>query len=192
MCLLKEFIASVGGVSPLTNKYFQSALGIPKDVLTGPGAALLGRAKIQLYDGGFYEPNPDGTDALIVPCGYRGPYGISWDEVFDLVAFHPREPGKWYRRSGVARFLGQDNLDRAAQRGEMLAVYETPLSWLRSGAQGVCIVDWRGAVGLDLPILLAIVCENVALGKRLDAALQFPQRRAPEIRVMNQDVRHAA
>lgn len=181
----------VGDTTPATDAYFNNALGIPKAVTHG-GAALAARARIQVSEDGYFEPRDDGLPAVVVPCGVQAFKCVGWEDINDLVAFSPKAPGRWYRRSGVARFCGEDRIAHAVHRGMILAVYETPLSWLQHGVDGVCIVDWDGGLALDFPEeLRAVACETISLGRRLEAALR-PPKRGPEVRVIQAEARHAA
>ena len=99
---------------------------------------MIGVAKVQTFPSGFYEPNDDGDNALIVAEGW--PASPIWDTLDDLIAFKPQDPGCWWRRRGEVQFLGAYNI--RAEPVFPLTVHQTPLSWLQAGAEGLCIVDW--------------------------------------------------
>jgi hypothetical protein len=113
-------------------------LGVPRQtILAHP--LMIGVAKVQTSPDGFYEPGDDGTDAVIIAEGRPAP--PIWDGLDDLIAFQPEAPGRWWRRRGEVKILGGHNL----RHGSTLPVivHENPLSFLRGGARGVCVIDWR-------------------------------------------------
>ena len=62
----------------------------------------------------------------------------AWGTPVDLVAFHAGATpfvGSWLGRVGL---LGEEQIHRPR---DILHVHATPLSWLRAGRDGVCIVD---------------------------------------------------
>ena len=75
---------------------------------------------------------------MIVAAGR--PVPPIWDALDDLIAFRPRERGRWWRRCGGGQILGAYNI--RPEPVFPLTIHETPLSWLQSGARGFCIVDW--------------------------------------------------
>ena len=92
------------------------------------------------------------------------------EELRDLVAVDLDRPERYWRRRGEALLLGNAYLEIAGQEGESVPVFKTPISWLRSGGAGVCILDWNWA--WDLLLDLELIAENVELGTRLEAALK--------------------
>ncbi len=64
----------------------------------------------------------------------------------------------------------------AGDEGAPVTVFKTPMSWLKAGGAGICILDWEWA--RDLLLDHELVAEDIELGNRLEAALK------PEIWVM--------
>jgi hypothetical protein len=96
---------------------------------------LYGMASIEPHRSGLYEPADDGELAVVVPAGEWD--GLLW-HLDDLVAFKLSDPGRWWRRLGAIQILGTVRPEPVFP----LELYDTPLSWLRAGARGACIVDW--------------------------------------------------
>lgn len=71
---------------------------------------------------------------LIVPCLDQ------LEEVEDFLAVELGS-GAATTHLGVAAILGLDQLVRPQNPGRV-AVHATPLDWLRSGAEGCCVLDW--------------------------------------------------
>jgi hypothetical protein len=134
--LEEEFSAAVCNLPPATIHWLRR-FRIPDSVIFGK-PLMLGVAKVQTFPSGFYEPNDDGANAVIIAEGW--PELPIWDVIEDLVAFKPQNPGHWWRRRGEVQLLGAYNI--RPEPVFPLAVHETPLSWLQAGVQGVCIVDW--------------------------------------------------
>lgn len=85
----------------------------------------------------FYEPDPDGDHAIVIPVMYD-------DELVDLLAFDARRPSDWFMRLGGEPLLGAGALaDQLLEKP--LHVYRTPLSWLQAGCDGVVILDLNRA-----------------------------------------------
>jgi hypothetical protein len=83
--------------------------------------------------GKFYEPDPDGEYAIIVPV-------MNGDELVDLIAFDPRQPAEWFVRLGGEPLLGAGALaDQLLEKP--LHIFKTPLSWLQGGCAGVVVAD---------------------------------------------------
>lgn len=87
--------------------------------------------------GPFYEPDPQGAWAVIVPV-------VDFGELVDLLAFHPREPARWRLRRGALGMLGADALTDQLL-GEPLFVFRNVLSWLQASTAGVVILNWTQA-----------------------------------------------
>ena len=101
--------------------------------VTDPNARqLCGLARI-VKMGRFFEFHPDGEYHVIVPV-------IDVDELVDLLAFDPDEPGKWWCRIGGERLLDGDALGDQ-HLGKPLHIYRTPLSWLKGRCDGIVIFN---------------------------------------------------
>lgn len=116
------------------------ALGVPMATLGALSAKqyTVGMATIEAGEDGTFIPSPDGVPACIVAAvdPYNRPLGGSG--LFDLVAFRPSDPRKWWLRTGNAYALGDHLLDLA----QPVRVVRTPVEWLATGGYAVCILDW--------------------------------------------------
>lgn len=116
-----------------------------------------------------FEFDPEGVEVIVLACLSE------WEEVDDLVAFRPSNPGKVRRFDGRAVFLGEHNVSNPATYafGLSLQIFRDPLGWLKTGGRGAVILDparvWRRL--LDVP---AIVAEDELHAKEL-AYLRKPQ-----------------
>ena len=131
-----ELAAAVCNLPPATITRLQ-CFGIPESLIFDL-PLMIGVARVQTFPSGFYEPREDGDPAVIIAVGW--PVPPIWVVIDDLIAFQPKAPGRWWRRRGEVQLLGTYNI--RPEPVFPLAVHETPLSWLQSGARGVCIVDW--------------------------------------------------
>lgn len=183
LALLREHWASVprlwlgGSELPDVGK-FRSDL--PDNFVLGCG--MPGLARIKLADVGKFEFTENGLTALIIPCYDTIPSLLDAnperhvEELRDLVAVDLDHPDHFWRRRGKAVLLGNAFLEIAGQECEPVPVFLTPLSWLRSGGAGVCILDWNYA--RDLLLDHELIAEDIEFGTRLEAVL------APSILVM--------
>lgn len=134
-------------------------------------------------EGGRFDLSDDFRSplAMIVADDQTAPY--------DAVAFHWRQPGQWWLLTGEAEILGARELCLDAADHGSLALYETPLSWLRRRRTGVCIVNWALDPRQWFDALPVLVCETAAIEARLRERLDECQRPRFQIRSA---VRHAA
>ena len=181
----REFALATDGISPLVLERFRQ-WNIPPRIIYGP-RHYIGVARIVTTSDGLFEPHEDGEHALIVPEGV--PEWPAWDEIYDLIAFKPDDPARWWRRRGDANLLGASNMTN--WRLAPLCIHETPLSWLQAGADGICVINW----GLDpLAHLVGaghLEAETPMLKDRLERRIKEVALAGFNIAVM-QEVRHAA
>lgn len=151
----------------------------------------LGVARVLWRSGGIYEPDESGDLAVILPVGWPASGTLTaphWYLV-DLVAFCPASPDRWALRTGNGWALGGHMLEH--WEGDPVAIVETPLDWLRAGADAVCVLDWANA-SQAWP-LLRMVSELVVgdhpFARKLAAAID---RTAPRPRLSVEGRRHAA
>jgi hypothetical protein len=126
--------------------------------------------------GHLFEFAEDGREALIVPC-YDGIPGMldanperHVEELRDLVAVDLDRPERFWRRRGEALVLGNAYLEIAGQEGEPVPVFKNPISWLKSGGAGICVLDWNWA--RDLLLDHELIAEDLDLGAALEGALK--------------------
>ena len=183
--LADEFALTTDGVTPLLVERFRQ-MGILNRIIFG-ARHYLGVARIVTHSDGLFEPHDDGELALIVPEGM--PEVPGWEWIEDLIAFMPDDPSRWWRRCGDADLLGTSNI--TPWRLSPLTIHETPLSWLRAGVEGICVVDW----GLDPIARLGgaghLEAETWALTHRLERRIQEVAVASFDITVM-EEVRHVA
>ena len=146
------------------------------------GAGMPGLATIRPTRDGRFEFAEDGERAVIVPC-YDTIPGIldanperHVEHLVDLVAVDLDRPERRWRRRGEGLVLGLAYIEIAGQEGAPIPVFRNPLTWLRSGGDGIVVLDWDWAP--DLLLGFDLIAEDVELGTVLEAALR------PEIWVM--------
>jgi hypothetical protein len=139
-------------------------MGIPTRVTFGL-RSLYGVGRIIPNPSGFFEFHEDGTEALIVAEGEPDLPG--WHCLDDLVAFMPDNPGQWWLRRGQVDLLGGYTLTRHWHL-EPTRLHSTPLDWLRGGARGVCVLNWRLDPLHELVGGPALVVDSPALRDRLE------------------------
>ena len=180
-----EFGFATDNVTQLWAERFQK-WGIPRRIIWG-ARHYLGVARITTTSHGLFEFHDDGDLAIIVPEGEPEVPGWAW--VDDLIAFKPESPGHWWRRRGDVDLLGASNI--SPWRLSPVTIHETPLSWLRAGANGIVIINW----GLDPIARLSgtgyLETETPALKRRLERRIQEVALASFDITVM-EEVRHAA
>ena len=150
-----------------------SAIGIPELPNDCSAAGLFGFDCIKKVEGKHFIPFEDGEPAWIIPSiSGRGPHfpGDQHCLIVDLIATKTHTPHTWQTRFGAAPLLGIDWPDWCKQSigiSEQLFAYSTPLDWLRSGGQGVCVLDWDADLSLCLGGVEQIVCDNMKLAQQL-------------------------
>lgn len=131
---------------------------------------IAGMAAIQTV-GNFYEPEPAGRPAIIMPIMDGG-------ELVDLLAFDPRQPADFKVRLGACPLLGIDNTGLCL---EPLHVWRTPLGYLQANLEGVVVLSAKDARTL-LNCCDKLIAEDVPHGQEIrDQLMQAP--RGPQIAV---------
>jgi hypothetical protein len=111
-------------------------------------------------DGETYRPAIDSETAhaaLIVPA-------VEGGGVVDLVACTVT-PQRMRSRLGVAAVVGLEEIEAARDTGSPLLVFDDTFRWLRGGARGVVIVDWKRGVR-EIDGLSILMC-SASLAPRL-------------------------
>jgi hypothetical protein len=109
-------------------------------------------------------------------------------EPADLVAWAPqaRRLAAWF---GASPLLGAENLwSPRLTKEQALAVFESPLGWLRAGREGVVVIDPRRSAPL-LRLAEPLVAESIDHGQRLRRRLTV---RPPRVYVAKSELRVAA
>lgn len=168
-----------------------SVLGVdPSLFWDGPAAWGVGCIK---PTGNTFEFDPDGFWACVVPACDDYRFDGFETSLIDLVAFRTDKPSQWWTLRDTAPLLGLEAVSKAHRFGgldEVLAVYESPLSWLQAGRQGATILDWRCTLPFWLGGVRRIWCETPSIATRITKRLSAPVASLPEIRT--QEARNAA
>src|SRR5215469_11357030 len=133
--LFDEFASAAAAAGTREDAVLRS-LGVSGDWLWS-GPARYGVARISLMPSGLYEPSEEGERAAILPAV---PLESGNEDVGDLIAFRPHDPGHWWVRAGNCPILNPDALLRAELLREPLVLHATPLGWLRAGGVGAVIL----------------------------------------------------
>ena len=147
---------------------------LPEDFLLGCG--MPGLATIRPIDNEVFKFTEDGLTAVIIPAYDTIPGNLDAnparhvEHLVDLIAFDLAHPGLFWRRRGEALVLGNAYLEIASQEREPIPVFKTPMSWLKAGGAGICILDWDRA--RDLLLNHELIVEGLDLGDRLEDALR--------------------
>lgn len=156
--------------------------GVPKLVRIG-APPVVGVEYLDTADCERYLPQESGNPAYVVPIFDGGPQSLVFN-IYDLVAFKPRQPNAWRLRNGNSVLLGPDWPEWCRLHEEPLRLFSNPLEWLRGSGQGSCIIDWSASLRLYLSDVPVIICDSVGLAKRVSASLsdigRLPQIRLPK------------
>ncbi len=147
---------------------------LPEDFLLGCG--MPGIASIKPTNAGRFTFAEDGLTTVIIPACDTIPGMLDanperhLDHLVDLVAVDVNQPDRFWRRHGEALVLGNAYLEIASQEREPITVFKTPMSWLKAGGAGICILNWDWA--RDLLLDHELIAEDFDLGDLLEAALK--------------------
>lgn len=136
------------------------ALGVGNEALYLAGRSIIGFGRIAPEEPDAFRFDDDGLPALIVPAG-EPERGGGWRAIYDLIAFRPEAPARWWSRTGLADALG--DLGDAAWRGGIVHLHSTPLAWLQAGGKGLCIVNPTADPRQVLAGADEVVCDSPAL-----------------------------
>lgn len=161
-------------------------LGVPAHLLLDVRLPLVCAMKIR-PDGDLFEFDDDGIGAVVLIEGERDSIGLDWLTMDDLIAFRTGEPGRWWRRYGRARWLGQDAVDRAVNGWpdyEPLRLFRDPLQWLRAGGAEDCAVPIEPDAIDDLLRVPSFVVRDELFGREIGRKLKaLAVARLPKIGV---------
>jgi hypothetical protein len=181
--LLDELHRAPSGFD-LPHQALLNRLGLPGDLMLFIPALAV--APIET-DGDLFQFADHGLPALVLPvfCGappsFARPSKDDPEKPFDVVAFRPGEPGRWWWRVGAADLLGEHVLWSANTWWRPLSLVPTPLDYLRTRCGAVCLLHPDGASKLrDVP---TVVVTDLALGRRIDRLLKKPPAGLPKIMV---------
>lgn len=159
------------------------ALGVKSATIANLGATQppFGVMAVDDIGGGIFQPGG------LIPSIVQPVYDDGC--LVDLIAWRSTDPARWLWRTGAAWALGLDSINENSWTDKPLSIEATPLDWLRSGATGLCILDWQAN---ELRKLLRVPCLSAApaiahqLRGDLTKPLHFPRITARE------GMRHAA
>ena len=110
-------------------------------------AGSVGVARIAVA-GRLWHPAPDGFMALLIGVWAPEPPSLlhatcDQFELLEIVATRTDQPNRWWLRLGAADpVLGEHNLHAAIDSGQAIQFHDTPMTWLKAGADGVCFLHW--------------------------------------------------
>ena len=157
--------------------------------MTGATLLRFGRARIQPLVSGNYRPSDDGQWAIVLGVQDR------FDEIVDLVAWWPDDPGSWWLRHGdEVPLLGARALAFAADERQPIMLLPTPEAWLfavseRSEERVVCVLDWGVGLGPLFDGVSRVECQGPDLQKRFQRTLRAWE---PKITAARQGASRAA
>lgn len=152
------------------------ALGVSTATIADLGRdhPSFGVVKAEPVDGGLFQPG-EGDLHVVLPVLEDG-------ALVDLVAFRSTSPDDWTLRTGNGWALGLNNGVGWHTWAESVHVSATPLDWLRNGAAGLCVLDWRSPELPALDVLQSVTVPDHATATLLRDALTRPVR-LPHIEV---------
>lgn len=163
--LQEEFNWSQTKVTENHIQWIQKNIGDP-EILNKIGG--FGIARIETNKNTFDITNT-GEPALIIPV-YTAHLPEAESTLIDLIALPSKEPEKFYQRRNDAVFLGEDELQKAQFWHQPVDLYKTPLTWLKNGAKGSCVLNWAEAchtliefneINVKLPVISEIPKANI-------------------------------
>jgi hypothetical protein len=125
---------------------------------------------------GFWTPHAAGQRAYVIPANENA------EHVEDLVAWRPKSPATFWRRTGSVALLGESAIYDAIDMYAPLHLFASPFEWLRHGREGFVILDWEARLPSAIDQVSEFLVDDMDLARRLQAALERP-RRIPPIRV---------
>jgi hypothetical protein len=175
-----EYVAATASAEP-SHFDWLIARGVAKEFLWR-GAMRFGVAEIVGDQDGHYQPMRGGDVAYIMPARPL-PDDFSDGDLGDLVAWLPRDPGRWWLRSGLAPIINPAAIERAVWLREPLAVSSTPLDWLRRCGAGVVILSRDANLRLWLGGVSTIHADCIELGEAIERRMRVPPVAPPRVLV---------
>ena len=157
--------------------------------MSAPNLPRFGRARVQPLASGAYRPSDDGKWAVVLEVRDRH------NELADLVAWLPDDPGHWWLRHGdETPLLGARALAFAADCHEPVSLLPTPEQWLfarfKPNTRAIaCVLDWGVGLGPLFEGVSQVDCDSPDLQKRLLRSLRASE---PPIIAPRQGARRVA
>ncbi len=154
-----------------------------------PGvSAGLVRSGRAILDGRHWQPHEAGAPCWVIAIRGHGDGDLETDNpardvreapIIDLVALDPATPSRWALRVGSATVLGLIP-PQEIRPVERVHVHAEPLSWLRAGGDGICLLteaprEQRSAL---LSCRSGYIVDDATFGARLRTAVEAPIARA--------------
>lgn len=164
------------------------ALGVGFEALNRCGYATVIRIHV---DGQFWQPDPHGTGALVMPVWMGGEVPSIYTDgptgtLADIIAWTTDKPDQWYFRRGEhGLVLGDDNLGRADLFREPIRLHRTPLDWMRAAGDGACLLDHSPGVLERLRAVGEIIADDLDHGLEIERRLQQPAPTVPKISIVD-------
>ena len=108
----------------------------------------------------------------------------------DILALDPHNASRWWTQTDIVPVLAPEEIARCAILDEPLDIHASPLEWLRAGARGTVILDWR-SVSFWLAGVRRFLCFDDMTAKRLDRGLRNPPQKF-EIKLAKEPINVAA
>ncbi len=154
-------------------------LGIERDLT---GVEMLGVTRAAT-EGREWTPQADGRPVITLPIW-------SGECCLDILALSPEDANKWWCRTDIAPVLDPNEIARCEFLDEPLDIHASPLAWLRAGARGTVILDWR-SVSFWLAGVRRFLCFDDMTAERLDRALRNPPQKF-QIKLVKERINDAA
>ena len=156
-------------------------LGIPRDLT---GVEMLGVTRAETGNRKWTPPTPGAKTIITRPLWAPKPDGRpiitlpiwSGECCIDILALSPEDANEWSCLTDIVPVLDPNEIARCEFLDEPLHVHASPLSWLRAGAIGTVVLDWRSAL-FYLSGVRRFICHDQATAKRLEQALRYPPPR---------------
>lgn len=176
--LHKEFANAFENIGPRQFDWLRGH-GVSDQTLFG-GPQIIGIDRI-VTDGEFFQPDPSGEMAFIMPVADRYRFGTSL-EVDDLVAWQPTTPAHFWVRYGGVSMMNRFALEDAGLDGVPLRVHGSPLAWMKAELDGCVPLVPLPQVVPELHGLPKLLCSSKEFARILDMAFAYPFGR-PEVRL---------
>ena len=118
---------------------------LPSDFLLGCG--MPGIANVKDTNDGRFEFTEDGLTTVVIPAYDAIPDLLGAnaerhvEHLLDLIAVDLDRPDRFWRRRGEVLVLGNAYLEIASQEGEPVPVFKNPMTWLKTGGNGIVVLD---------------------------------------------------
>lgn len=140
--LMDEFERAKARIRPSHSQWMDQQ-GITQEALVRAGGYGVGRVAFGVH-GDWQPADEDGEPAIVLPCWT--PEGEGPRVLYDLVAFRPGNPELPARRRLDVAWLGEDELAVADFWHLPITIRTDAMTWLRSGAKGIVVLEWARAV----------------------------------------------